>query len=651
MKIPINWLKDYVELPKDLNVLTDSLTAIGHMLDKVEVVGEEKVIDLELRGNRADCYSILGIAREVSAVFGHPVRYPKLYKKLRVIPMLPNSSLSVKTAYVKRVMMCQITDIKIMPSPDWLKNKIKAYGLDSINNIVDLTNFVCVETGEPMHAFDLDKVGKNLEIRLAKKDEKITTFLGNTLSLTQEDLVWAKPGTILSVAGAIGEKFNSITDKTKSVLLEAANYDRANIRRTVYRHNLFTEAGIRHEKELDPNLVETGIYRFLYLLEVNKWGRVRPFVFDYYPDPVKAKTISFSYKKLEDLGGLKLKPRLIKQIFQRLNFSIIKEGAHFLDVGVPTFRTDLSLEEDLVEEVLRIYGYDRIPEKILSLEIPDAITPSYINQELRAREIMVSLGFDETISLPFVKEKFSGFNADPKNPTNKVVKVENFPSPDMRDMRLNLFSNLLEATDRVINERGELAMFFEIGKVYFKNKEKFGEERKLGIMFWSKEKNDFRNFKGILEALFTKLNLPEITLKHEANGMNLQNPYNVFLGKRIVGWGGAFESIYFAEIDLQEILEKGLPEKTNLWPKYPPQIEDLTIVLPPRTYLGDVVDSIKSVDASIRNAKLVDTYKDSYTFRIWYQSSKKTLEDKEIDAFRNKIISLVSKKFGGTFPS
>ena len=198
--------------------------------------------------------------------YGFSFKYPKDF------------SLDIQTSLVKRVGMIKIKNVKIVKSPSWLSEKLVSYGIESKNNIVDLTNLVMVETGEPMHAFDLDKIGNSLEIRLAKDGEKITTFQDTTLTLTKDDLVWAKKNNILSVAGSIGEKYNSVSDTTKNILLEAANYDRANIRKTVYRHNLLTDAGIRHEKErhYDLDSIDPGSDVFRHRTRPRKGSRQHP---------------------------------------------------------------------------------------------------------------------------------------------------------------------------------------------------------------------------------------------------------------------------------------------------------------------------------------------------------------------------------------
>ncbi len=650
MKIPLNWLNELVTLPKNRKVLTDGLTSAGHMLDKIDVVDGETVIDLELRGNRADCYSIVGIAREVSAIFGTKVKYPPTIDLTKAMK-LKSTSLKVSTPLVKRVGMVEIRNVKITKSPDWLSRKLAIYGIDSINNFVDLTNYVMLETGEPMHAFDLAKVENNLEIRLAETGEKITTFQDLTLSLTKEDLVWAKEGNILSVAGAVGEKYHSISETTKNVLLEAANYDRANIRRTVYRHNLLTEAGIRHEKELDPNMVEIAIGRFLYIIKKYGWGEFKPEMYDYYPNKTNPWKVKLDFNYLRDIGGVDIPKRTIKKILLGLNFEILKQSRDSLEIEVPTYRTDVTCQEDLIEEVLRIYGYDKIPPHTPSLEIPKNVTPQFIKQEEISRNAAVSCGFDEVISFSFVKKDYSEYNMHPDTFDLKPVSIVNPPSPDTKNLRQTLLPNLLENARKIINERGEEVSLFEMGKVYSKVKNKYSEPRKIGFIFWQKDNSNFKVFKGRLDAFFNKaqIDLPEYV--NEVKNLPLSYSYNLKLDNRPVGFGGKVEDIFYAEIDLDEILGKERKYLTKLWPKYPPQIEDITLNFPEKTRLGDVISQITGHSSLITNVELRDIYNENYTFRIWYQDPSKNLTDEEVEKIRNKILNEVKQKFGGVLKS
>lgn len=648
MKIPLNWLKEFVKLPESTKELTDKLTMVGHMLDKKMVIDGEDVIDLELRGNRADCYSVYGIAREVSAIFGNKLKTPQVID-------LKNGdigvNLDIKTPLVKRVGMIEIHNVKITKSPTWLSKKLKAYGMDSINNIVDLTNYVMIELGEPMHAFDLDKVGENLEIRLAKTGEKLTTFMGEGITLTDDDLVWAKEGQILSVAGAVGEKYNSISDSTRNVLLEAANYDRANIRRTVYRHKLLTDAGIRHEKELDPNMVEGAIGRFLYLLKKNNWGDFKPVFYDYYPKKAVPRKIKLDLIQLENLGGIKIDKSKIVDILKKLSFKIIGRKNDSVEVEVPTYRTDITLPEDIVEEILRIYGYDKIPENVLSLPIPKNITPDFILQEIQLRNSAIAVGFNEIISNSFVNENLLKFNVHSGSIGNLVVGIVNPPSPDNKYLRISLLPNLYESARRAINEREEVTMLFEIGKVYMKSQNKYKEERKIGFIYHDKDGGSFIKFKQLVLGVIKDINLPEIQFISDPVNLPLIESYRLYLGKENVGFGGSIDKIFYLELDLSSLLNREKKYKVNLWPKYPPQIEDITLTLPEKTKVGEVIETIKSVNPDVTKVELKDIFKDNYTFNIEYQDPDKTLTDSEVEKIRSEVLRIIKSKFGATVKS
>ena len=548
---------------------------------------------------------------------------------------------------VKRAAMTEAFDVKITKSPAWLVKKLTAYGMESVNNIVDLTNYVMIETGEPMHAFDSDKVKGELQIRLAKEGEKMITFQGATLTLTKNDLVWSRGTEVLSVAGAIGEKYHSISETTKNILVEAANYDRANIRRSVYRHNLLTEAGIRHEKELDPNMVDNALGRFLFLLKKHGWGTPNCKIYDYYPKKLNPWKLKLNFDYLKTLAGVEIDTKTIKNILLNLNFKIIIQNRNFIEVLVPTYRTDVTLEEDLIEEVLRIYGYDNITPHVLSLEIPDDITPDYIKQENALRECATAVGFNEAITLSFVKESVSKLNIDPEKPLNTTAYLINPPSPDYKFLRMNLLCNLYELSKKTIHERAEEVRLFEIGKTYFKEKDKYFERRKIALVYYLSKDNSFNNFKSLMDSFFIKMCLSHVSYSNETYLLPLHNSFSVKLGNRIVGFAGVFDDIYYLEIDLDQILGQTKKYSVSLWPKSPPQIEDLTMVFPDRTYIGDVITSITSINRIIEKVELRDIFQNSYTFRIWYQDPNKTLTDTEVEKIRKEIITSVKNKFGG----
>jgi len=552
----------------------------------------------------------------------------------------------IASKYVRRVMMVKIGDVKISASPKWLKDKLEKYGIASVNNVVDLTNFVMVETGQPMHAFDSDMIGSNLSIRLAKKGEKMTTFQDKELILTGDDLVWANKNSVLSVAGAIGGKKHSISEKSKNILLEAASYDQANIRRTTHKHNLLTDAGTRHEKKLDPNLVEEGIRRFLYLFNKEGWGKVQSDIFNYYPNPVKAKIFKLDLGFLNDLAGFQIDGKDVLDVFTRLGFEIVVNNRQFIEVLSPSIRTDIESQEDLIEEVLRIIGYDKIPNSTLSLSIPDDVTPFYIKREQLLKNIFSSLGFDEIISLPFVSREAQKINNTLTELSNPVTVI-NRPSPEIEELRMTLLPNLLNAAQKIINERGEYIRLFEIGKIYYQKEKDYIEKRTAGIVYWNKENQGYQKFKGILDSLFSLLKMYDVEYRN-SDISYLTNSYQIKYENQVIGCGGEMNGIYFVELYLDSLPDNSHQISIKLWPKNPPQIEDMTIKIPPGTEVGNVMRIIKSVDEQVDEIDLKDRFKDSYTFRISYQNTHKTLNDGEVAKIRSSISRALKKKLGIT---
>jgi phenylalanyl-tRNA synthetase beta chain len=412
-----------------------------------------------------------------------------------------------------------------------------------------------------------------------------------------------------------------------------------------------TDAGIRHEKELDPNLVETAISRYLYLIKENDWGKFDEGVSDYYPKVVKPWKIKVNLEKVKNLSGIDVSIVEIKNILQSLDFEITGSNKTQIEVLVPTHRTDVMLEEDVIEEILRIYGYDNIPTKTLSLEIPAVVTPKFIDQELNLKGYMVSLGFNEVISSTFVKEELLELNLLLDEGIAEKVELSNPPSPDNKVLRMTLLPNLYEFVEKITNERGVQASLFEIGKIYFKFKGMYVEKRKLGIIAWDKNGLSFAKFKGIVDAVFLKNNLKNVTYMNIPLSAGINETHSISINKEVIGYGGKYRNVYYCEIDLDSILDKGGAQVVNLWPKYPPQIEDHNFTFPEKTEIGEVMNAIGSMDPVVGKVELIDVYKDTYTFRIWYQDPGKTLTDNEVTEVRNKILQKIKEKFGGQIKS
>lgn len=603
MIVPLKWLSEYVKLPARTSDLTDKLTSVGHMLDKLKVVDGETIVDLELRGNRADMFGLIGVAREIAAIFNSRLKLPPT----SLLPKTDPKSLLVQAeqsaaGLVKRYIAIKLS-VKVGPSPKWLTDRLTAYGIPSLNNVVDITNYVMVETSHPMHAFDFAKLnGHKLILRRAKSGEKFNTIQqGTTLTLTPDDLAISDDSSVqcLNIIGGFDTR---VTEATQNIILETAVYDTASTRRTARRHKITTEGGSRHEKYQDPAELPFTLARAVYLLKEIASAKVESELSDYYPHPVTPKSIDFDFSEVARLTGCQVPNSDIKSIFTRLELQIINNK-----VTVPTFRTDIENTADLVEEIIRIYGYDSIPLTPISSATPIPQTyPSYSIQE-KLRRHLISLGLNEVITLPIVSNRYAA-------PTS--AKLINPPDPDAAVLRHSLLPSLSHHASRWLNLNQPRVAIFEIGKVFSKSKNRFTETLQLGLAIAGKDQT-MRNLTGVLQKL------------------------SALLKTKIDPIIETYDNIYLAEINVDKLLLK-LPSFVDYYSvvsQYPAIIEDVNVA-----YTGNyaaTVEKLKKVSPLIRNIELIDKYETKLTLRITYHDPKKQLSSLDIIPIREKLLKVM----------
>lgn len=503
MKLPILWLKDYVKV-KSIKDLSHKLTSIGHMLDGRPITSEnETILDLEVRQNRSDCLSIIGLAREVSTVTAQPLKIkPQKPLKKRASPQYSVKILDPKLCL--RFNSVRLSNLTINNSPKWLVDRLEAYGIKTINSLVDVTNFVMVEYGQPLHAFDLQKLpAKELTIRSAKKNESITVIGNKKIKLHPDDLVISSNDNPTALAGVIGGEDTSVDLKTTEIILEAATYNQANIRRTSIRHSLRTEASTRLEKFLHPKLTEVALLRAIELLKEICGARVLDFN-DQYPKKYKEKTITLNEERLNLIAGFQITIKEASQVLRRLGFTT-NTRSHALDAVVPYFRTDIEQEDDLIEEVIRIIGYDQVPcTPLSSPQIKFIDNETYLLEE-KVRDLMTAQGFDEQITEPLTHEE---------NPQDNPVVLENSLSSDKDMLRTNLKSNLQKGLQERRKHGLNQAKIFEIGKIYKKSGQQNLEINKLGFII-SPVNQSYREGRGVVENLALHLNKKISNIKYQ----------------------------------------------------------------------------------------------------------------------------------------
>lgn len=682
MRIPISWLKEYIDLPQELKVFTDKMSMIGHMLDKMEVTDTDTVIDLELRGNRADCYAILGLAREWYACNGGRFDIPNITVDTQTAlksKQYQSIKVEVLSSDVHRFYSTVIRGVKVKPSPVWLQTRLKDYGINPINNIVDITNYVMVETGMPMHAFDLAKIdGGRLIIRNSTKGEKFFTFEGTEKELTGKETVFASENAVLGLVGIIGSKDSGISNDTQDILLECAAYDRVAIRKTKIRLNLHTEAALRHSHDLSASLCDYALTRatdmIIQLACDGDYSCIEGYN-DYYPNPEKPKQILYNPAEVKRLGGIDVDLDRQIDILQRLEFKVEKDqNSNNLLITVPLFRTDIFESADIVEEVLRIYGYENIPSRILEDTIPEPIILKDLEIEDKVRDLLVSMGLNEVITVPMVTLEELEKTFDPL--ANRAIPLINPPTSYHTHMRTNMYTTLLQVAKRVIDRGDKNVSIFEVGKIYFKqdpnnpipnfpHKPEFPyvEKRKISLLFASKKNEwDFYRVKGIIAETLDQLGInnveysryedPQYALAAEISQKGLKLGYIGIINNAINRNFDISPTVYVSILDVEALVKAEKTIKSYLpYSQYPSIELDMSVLVPFEVEAATLQKAIiNSGNHLVRAVEIIDfiekSGKKSILFRLHYQSKERTLSLDEVNALHISIENMLKSKFG-----
>lgn len=468
MKIPLTWLKDYVKTDASPREIANSFTQLGLMLDKP--LDNSGVLDLEHRMDRSDWLSIIGCARDYAAFSKLKLVYPKTNtNKLKAVTPQEMIEITVKTPHVRRFNTRLVKNIKVGQSPAWLIDRLAAYGIKSINNVVDITNYVMVEYGQPMHAQDTAKlIKREITLRPAKNGEKLTTILGTSVSLDSETFVLSSGGVPTVIGGIVGGSETGVTNTTTEVILDAGNYDQAIIRKNSRRLKIINETVSRYDKFLHPNLCELALDRATYLLE-NIAGASVYHNFDYYPNPPKSKKMNLTFARLSLLSGLSWTPREVKRVITSLEYQIVYETKNYLTLVVPTFRTDVEVEDDIIADILRINDYNSIPTTPLTTPVPHDITPKIMTFEEHLRDLLVAQGAHEHITASLVKQS---------DAPNELL-LSNALSTDQNALRLSHLPKLAEVLINYSKHDLKPKVVFEIGKVFSKKSKGYQESSVL----------------------------------------------------------------------------------------------------------------------------------------------------------------------------
>lgn len=637
---------------------------------------EDSVIEFELTPNRADCFSILGLTREIAAFYDYKLQYPPIKLKEEGREEINNKiQVSIKDKdlcfrYIARV----IEDIKIGPSPLWMQRRLQACGVRPINNIVDVTNYVMLELGQPLHAFDYDKIkGKEIIVRRAYKGETITTLDGKQRELNEEMLVIADKERPVAIAGIMGGKDSEIKENTKTVLLESAVFYGPNIRRTGRALGLRTEASMRFEKGLDPEIAMLASERACQLIEELGIGKISKGYIDVYPVIQEKVSLKLDHKKINRLLGTNISLDKMAEILKKLNFEVGEENGE-LYVIPPSYRRDITCIADLAEEIARIYGYDNIPSSLPSEISTVGKTKKVHRIKSRVEELLINNGFSEVYNYSIINPRKLDMIMVPEgHPHRKMISIINPLSEEMSVLRTTLLPGIIDVVKFNINQKAEEVKIFEIGKTYHTEslplKELPEEKTRLTLgMFGSNI--DFYEIKRVIETLLAALRIKQVKFKRaEYYALHPGRCAEIYLNDNLLGVVGEIhpdvaenyelegKRIYVAELDFDLLIEKSdeVIRYTPL-PKFPPADRDLAFVLEENIEVADVIELIKETAGPLlENIEIFDIYrgekipegKKSVAFSLLFRSYERTLRDEEINEIQDKIIKAVEEKFSG----
>lgn len=636
-----------------------------------KVLGIEDVIfDVNVTANRPDCQSILGLAREVSAVLNKPLKMPDLTyhadKSLKTTEKLlvENKACDLCPRYLGHY----VSDIKIEKSPKWITKRLASAGIRSINNIVDITNFVLTEIGQPMHAFDYNNIGGgHIVIRRADKGEKIVTLDNKEFVLNEKNLVICDENKPIALAGVMGGLNSEIKDDTKEIVFEAAKFMRDNIRKTSRSLGQRSDSSARYEKGIDAYTSEIAMDRALHLIDELKCGRIACDRYDVPKQELKEKKIVTSVKKVNGVLGIEIPADTIKDILTRLHFGCSIEG-DALNVTVPLYRDDVESYQDIAEEVIREYGYDHIvPTLLKSADITNGGLNEAQKDVNNIKDFFCKCGFNEIITYSFVSEKeFSLYSLEKEN----CVKIVNPLGEEVSVMRKSLVPSMVNTIVKNLNRKNNAARLFELACVYALGKTADDlplQTRRL--CFGACGEEDFFSVKGVVQELFREFSYgKEIVYKRSQKAyLHPTVSADVYSDGVLIGSFGALhpeiaqncgldKKAYVGEFDY-ELLCGTFNKKVyyEAVSRYPSMERDLAVTVDEGVLCGDLISAIKGAAGEhLKSVKLFDIYrgdqiaagKKSMAFNLVYSSLERTLTVEEVDGSIKNVLKALREAFG-----
>jgi len=644
IKILDSWLREYLKTSATPKKIAEKLSLTSVSFERIEKYKDDFVYDIEITTNRPDLMSVVGLAKEAATVLPQSgIAATFVAPKLQLPTVHPKNNPELNLKFDNKLvnrLMAVVMEVKIKESPEYVKDRLESSGIRSLNNVIDITNYVMRELGHPTHVFDYDRLSNHtLNIRESKKGEKMKTLDEKEYTLSGGDIVADNgKGEIVDLISIMGTANSVVTKETKRILFFIDNVEPTHLRKTSMEHGIRTEAVILNEKGINPETATDAFARGIELFQTLANGEIISEIIDEYPNQPKETVITLSEEKINTVIGIDLPLQKSADILVSLGFDVEKQG-ETLVVTVPAYKsgTDMLIPEDLIEEIARVYGYDNVPDTL-----PATQTHSYFHQdknefywEDRIKDALKYWGFTEVYTYPMVSETLY------EGPIADAVTIQNPLSDDMVYMRRTLIPSLLQVIKE--NQDYERVKIFELANVYEKNSKDLPTQQLKLTGIVHKPSTSFLEVKGIIEQL-----LADLEIKN-ANFKELTDRYGaaIFIDKHELGTIEILDdkTVTF-ELDFATILKNAVLKKIyKPISKYPPVVEDLAIVALKDVQTGDLIDEIRKQSKLIREVTLLDKYQETRTFHVVYQSNDKNLTDKEVGEIREKILKVLKEKY------
>lgn len=637
----------------------------------------DEILEIDLTPNRADACSHLGTARELGALLDRPVRYPSVEKFEVTTQSLPIQVEVLDHSACPRYSGITISGVSVQPSPPWLRNRLRAIGLSPTNNIVDVTNFILHELGQPLRAFDYDQiVGKRIMVKQLKPGTPFVTLDDTTRQLNGTELMICDQAGGIGMAGILGDKRTSVHSGTKNIFLESAYFDPSVIRKAAKQHAITTDASFRYERGTDPHLTVYALKRACLLLQKIARGKIASPLIDLYPEKVENFRVEVHYKNITRLLGMSIPKEVVKNILSRLDIAVSHEEDDSFIASVPSYRVDVKREVDVIEEIARIYGYDRIEVtgKLGSTYLARTIQPEQNKLRHRVAELLAANGYHEIYTNALTKSSYAKLT-DTFDEQQHVTILSPL-SKTLDVLRQTLLFSGLEVVAHNINRKQPDLKLFEFGKIYCKEARQYVENNRLGIWItgsmeatnWLRKPQEvtFQDMHTILHKVLHKLNFTDFTTQPFQNPLYQASIQVVLEQTKCLTAGKVHQSllkhmsinqpVFFADINWEVLLSKWKP--LNLYQaisKFPPVKRDISLVLNKSVNFEAVSRVIaQQNDKLIKDVVVFDVYQGgklgkeekAYALRFVLQGKDKTLDDKTIEQVMARLMRAFEDQLG-----